>query len=212
MYQLDSQALQELNRILGSAGGSGLTEIDDRVVNLVLDILPVVRRSRTVSGSGGIFTARLANVHAAADAQTQTVDPYGLTGTAQAGFPRPVPDGFDVWLLGLTGTATVDALISTTVPAWCFLQYPSTATAIGTVGAVSRVVKAFNGQTTFSGGARILHDSVGGVNAAFGPPRPIRLPRGTLIGWNSTSLLAGTLQLNVVLGLFPAGLGQDGEN
>lgn len=210
MVILDGQALAALNGILGTTGGEEKTFLDDGNLQLSLDATHVIRRSRTVGGSSGIFVAKLANVHAGSDSVSLTVDPYALTGAVQAGYPKPVPVGFDVWLLDVLGTASADAMMDGgQTPSWVFLLYPAVATVLGTAGSSARGVRGFADQLTFSGSARVLLATQADT---FGRALPIRIPRGTLLGWNTTALaVAGTLQCNAVLGLFPAGLGHDCE-
>jgi hypothetical protein len=151
----------------------------------------------------------MVNTHAVADAQSQTIDPYATT--PSNGWQNPIPAGYDIWLLSLTAVASADALISTTVPSWAYLQYPAAKFAFGqTQTAVTRLLRAFNSEVPFSGGAIFCGFSSSIDHYRWGGT-PIRIPRGTVIGWNTTSLGAGDLTALLTIGLFPAGMGQDAE-
>lgn len=209
MKRIDSQALGMLNKALGLTGaGSQITELEDGHVDQALDVGPIVRRSRTLAGSGGIFTARLRNTHPAADSRTAILLPY-LSGTAAiAPFPSPIPEQFDVWLLlasisQVSGTGTLSAAMT--------LNIPASQMAMSTVGAGTAALAAM---TLAFWDALITEDvEFGLLNGARGPlSRPgLRLPRSPAleIEFASTSSAAATFELLLLLGVFPVALGQD---
>jgi len=211
MMQFVGPGLEPARTTLGLDGlGAQLTEFPDGVCDQVVDVVPIIRRGRTPANTEGIFTARLVNTHAAADSQAQTVDPYNLVlGTSSFnGYPGPMPQGFDVWLLSVNAVASVAGLISTTAPSVLFMQYLATQTGFGTVAVVARHVVAYASQIAISGGPNVL---IGFGTGTLQQRLGIRIPRGTVLGWNTTSLIAGTLTANLTIGVFPAGLGQDSE-
>ena len=58
MKKIDSQALDVLQKALGLSGpGSPITELTDGVVDQVLEVGGVIRRSRTQAGTEGIHAA-----------------------------------------------------------------------------------------------------------------------------------------------------------
>lgn len=211
--RIEGPGLDGLRETIGAVGiGAQVTELTDGLAEQVLTINEFIRRGRTWAGQEGIFTARLVNTHAAADAQAQTINPYATT--PANGWQNPIPVGYDVWLLSVTAVASVDALISTTIPSYVSLVYPATKFAFGqTQTAVTRLLRTFNVETPYSGGAIFCGAATSGTipNADGWRGQPIRIPRGALIGWNSTSLQAGDLTALLTIGLFPAGMGQDAE-
>jgi len=209
MLKVDSPALAGLLKVLGIPGrGEETTFFDDGNLQQAVDVAFHIRRSRTIVQSEGIFTAGLVNTHVGGDAVSLNVDPYAFTAVT-AGFPTPVPEGFDVWVLNLFATATAATLIDVAIPAWLALVHPSRKTAFGTVAARSQILRMYDAQITTSGGLRHLIEQGSAQCAA--PFTPQRVPRGSTLTWftNATAATAGNLICAVTLGLFPAGMGQD---
>lgn len=211
MMQVDGPALATIREALGLTGaGAQITEYPDGIVEQVLDIAPLIRRGRTTNQSSGLFSAIMANVHAGAGTLDLAIDPYNFVPNARSGWPQPVPPGFDVWLLRagafqLAAAAVVDAML--------YVAYPELQVAYGayaTYGS-AQVIQAYNtaalGAVTVYGTSYLRALGTG----VIGNRIQTRLPRGSTLGWQSNAGGIGTAAMFLVLGLFPAGLGQDGE-
>lgn len=207
MKKIDSQALDVLNKALDMRGpGSPVTELADAIVDQVLSVNEIVRRSRTQAGTEGIYTALLRNIHTGGTSLTISVLPFNPGARGLAPYPSPMPAGFDVWLLSaavtqLSGSGTISANLRVQVP--------------------PRVM----GLSTTAAGVT-LAQSVGiwntivaeGITVAFksGQTEPVqnigmRLPRDPLteIIFSSTSSATATFDCFCMIGVFPVGLGQD---
>lgn len=213
--EIDSGALRLINRILGIKGvGSAQTELIDGDVSQVIDIVPVVRRSKTLAGSTGWFYACMRNAHGAGASDLETrVNPYTtVAGRIPPWPPRPFPVGLDIWILGacLEGIA-------------------------GTVGNMTDAILLINpggGAQAWGeddGGTNIIDGdiliplarwddlaSVGGTDVGITEDGRVfayigqRLrPFDSVLSFRSTASNAVTVQCNLLLGLFPVGLGQD---
>lgn len=221
---IDSGALTILNRILGIAGsatGSSQTDLDDGNLNQVLDVNPIVRRSRT-QGNTGWFYFLIENNHSGADDEVGTVDPYGIgTGGNGAVAPYPiapvdggkgVPPGFEVHLIGVGLNRNSASGVLT--GGLCSLIPPATQQGFGVDDAGAQHLAGIN---------IILArwDSINTATAAFGEgvgvtaegntwiPINLRVPRGSLIRLMTTSAAAAIYTMYGVVGLFPISLGQD---
>jgi len=211
MKKIDSQALGILNKSLGLSGaGSPVTELTDGVVDQVLDVAPIVRRSRTLAGSGGLFVAVFENDHAAADNRTTSIFPYNAgTGNVLPPYPSPMPAQFDVWLLTagmirIAGSGTVTGNLS--------LLMPSAQQGIGVddAGAATGIVAMLTPLVfwdTVLAGSIIAQRNLG-VQAQIGQ----RLPASpaTELRLFTTASAAAIYHCFAVLGVFPVGLGVDG--
>ena len=209
---IDSDALDDLLRILGLAAGStaGPTLLDSGNVSLVLAVDQIVRRSRTPTTTTGSYVATLRNDHAAAGQLTTGIDPYNVGAFNFAPYPSPVPRGFDVWLLGAAirkgaGAGTLDGAV-------LFIDPEDTQQAFGVDDSGVKITSsgaypvalwtAFNTDITTQVG--ILGD--GSVYAKI----MLRLKSGASIDFVSDVAAAAVIvDCHLVLGLFPAGLGQD---
>lgn len=207
MKKINSQMLESLNKALGLSGrGSQATELTDGIVDQVIDVLPVVRRSRTFAQTDGIFYALLRNVHAAADSRAVSLFPYAPTTTALPPYPAPMPRDFDVWLLSSAirqsaGAGTLSGSLRISAPAE-LMGLSTLGTPIGSTTNVAFWDTLVTEGVTF------------GILAA--EPKPVqkiglRLPRATTteLIFASTSSAATTFDCICMLGVFPVGLGQD---
>ena len=213
--KIDSDALTELTRALGLTGaGSPVTELADGVVDQTLDVVPIVRRSRTQHGTTGLYTAIMRNVHTDAQQLTTSVNPYLVGATAQIEpYPSPMPAQFDVWLLSATARRVSG---SGTITAVLHYQYASDSQGWGIDDSGVAIVA--------SPPVALVHwDTVVALNTAFliqegGFPYKhfgIRIPRGSTANngqfeFTSSSSLTSTYEALLVLGVFPITLGQDG--
>jgi len=212
--KIDSDALGILNKSLGLTGaGSPITELQDGIVDQTLDVGPIARRGRTLQPSGGIFTAVMRNVHAGATSLTSEETPYDiLAANALPPWPTPVPAQFDVWLLSaslrrVAGTGTIAATLS--------IRYEATQQGWGiddsnaAVALLSITSVAFWDAVVVAGDLVMCFTSGGGGSRW---PINMRLPRkpNTTLVFGSTAGAAATYVCDIILGLFPVALGQDG--
>lgn len=213
MRRVDSDALGVVAKSLGLSGaGAQFTEFADGEVLQVLDVAALVRRGRTRAGTEGIYYAILRNEHAAGDARFTAMNPYELGATGLlAPFPSPMPAGFDIWLLSATmrrqsGSGTVVAGLS--------VQYAASVQAFGLNDTGTAVV--FSGE-----GNLCTWDDLATSGFTWGllqeqagqqPRLGVRLPRSvdTQVVFRSTSSALATYQCQIMLGVFPSALGQDG--
>jgi len=219
MKRLDSQALGDLNRALGLTGaGSPVTELTDGVVDQILSVNEVVRRGRTQGGTEGLYTAVMVNAHVGATSLTVSVDPYNVAvANALPPYPTPMPRGFDVWLLQASirehsgGPSTIDATLS--------IDYSNDQQGWGQDNGGSFVLSSQAHRLGF-------WDAITTVGTDFailaGSEQPtiypnLRLPRGARPGASTTRLIfistsSATVRYDcqLLLGVFPAALGQDG--
>ena len=211
--RIDSQALAVANRALGLTGaGSPVTELADGVVDQVLSVNEIARRSRTLNQQfGGIFTAILRNNHAGIGSLTATLNPFNLpVGLVFPPFPTPIPESFDLWLLA----CNVSIVGAGTHTSALFINYPAANVGFSITNAGGQVAAAVTSQ------AVAFFDTVVTENVIFattaqGQPQVwlgMRLPRDPLtqLVFASTASLAQTFDMRLMLGLFPVGLGQDG--
>ena len=206
MKKIDSQALDVLQKALGLSGpGSPQTDLADGVVDQVLEVGPIIRRSRTQAQTSGIYTALIRNVHSAANSITGTIAPYQAGALARAPYPSPMPAGFDVWLLfaavtQLSGTGTLSAALRVNCPARIM-----GITAVGAQISVQNVSfwdTIVTESTTFAVQSGTTHP---------GKKIGMRLPRdaATQIIFGTTSSALATFDCFMTLGVFPVALGQD---
>ena len=211
--RIDSQALGTLNKALGLTGaGSPLTELADGVVDQVVSVNEIARRSRTLNQQfGGIFTAILRNNHAGIGSLTATLNPFDLPAALVfPPFPQPIPDTFDLWLLA----CNVSIVGAGTHTSALFINFPAANMGFSITNAGGQVAAAVTSQCV------AFFDTVVTENVIFattpqGLPQVLigqRLPRDPLtqLVFASTSSLAQTFDMRLMLGLFPVGLGQDG--
>lgn len=190
--------------------GAPITELMDGVVDQVLEIGACVRRGRVLAGSEGIFTVSLQCNHAGADTQTVAINPYELGSTGLiAPMPSPMPVGFDIWLLYVTGVQSVG---SSTVAVVLRIMYPAAQQGFGIDEAGAAVVIdadmpvcRFDAALANTGSFMIQEsgEPIARVN--------IRLPRSPDLQLQMSSISSGaTLHtLHMTFGVFPTALGQD---
>lgn len=208
---IDSDALGELNRALGLTGaGSQVTELMDGVVDQVMAINDVARRGRTLGPTSGFFTPTMRNVHTAADTEVTTVDPYNVGATgAVAPYPAVMPLQFDVWLIGasvrqVSGSGTLNATLSisqgTRQAGWGLDDS-------GSQILVSQPIRLAYWNTLVS-----VQTGFATLQGSNGPHlnRLLRLNRfGCDLIFTTVSSATATFDCQLILGVFPAGLGQD---
>jgi len=213
--EIDSAALTELNRVLGIAGpGSATTELDDGILNQVIDVAPIVRRSFTVGNTGWFFFV-MENVHSGADAELSSADPYGLVGGAVPGaippYTVPVPLNLDVWLLSVmckrsSGAGALSGAMGLLLPLAVQQGW-----GIDDTGApvVEQVTLPFAFWDSIEAGTTAA-GAIAKTPAGEVIVKPnMRIPRGCQIRFASEAGAAAEFQMVGIIGLFPATLGQD---
>lgn len=211
MIKVDSEALLIVQRALGLTGRpSRITEFLDGQLEQTFDVLPAVRRSRTLAITEGIFVGVMRNVHGAADSQVSTIDPYapGVV-NAHAPYPGTVGKSFDIWLIQATavqvsGTGTLTALldIQLGVQGWGVDDAGADVTSAPTMP-----LALWTGLITKGAIEMGLLEGSGVPVAKLG----LRIPRTStpVLAFRTTSTAIATFQLNLILALFPVSLGQD---
>lgn len=211
--KIDSDALAVVTKSLGLTGrGSQLTEFLDGQLDQTFDVLPAIRRGRTLASTEGIFTAILRNIHSAANSVTTTVRPYNIDSVdAIAPWPAPVPEQFDIWLLEATVSREAGAgdmvggLLDIQLDSQGFGRDSAGAAVVGSAA----IPLAFWDALATEGAV-----TMGILAGARGPIKRIgiRLPRinDPALTFRTTSDAAAEFQADLILGLFPVSLGQDG--
>jgi len=213
--RIDSDALGFFTKALGLGGsGSPQTELNDGIVDQSLDVVPLIRRGRTLAQSDGLFTAIISNIHTDAETITTSINPFAPGALAIPPFPGVIPPLFDLWLLSTTlrrqsGGGTLIATLS-----W---QPGARNQAWGVNDSGTQVVQQDRQAIAY-------WDSVNGANLIFGFQANVqilhkigmRLARGTAafpgaLTFSSVSSLTSTYNASINFGLFPVTLGQDGE-
>jgi len=216
VQRIDSQALGILTAALGLSGdGAQVTELNDATVEQALEIGPIVRRSRTLAGSEGLFVGFMENVHGAGGGQQSSITPYDFAAAnAHAPYPSRVPASLEIWLLGASMEQSAGAL--TTINGNLYASGHLQSFGVDQLGADVTQLGFLNlvhfNLVTEDLGFTTLVGSLGTDGPAF-QPIGIRLPRQgnpTLI-WSTNAGAASTFSLSIYMGLFPVALGQDGS-
>lgn len=192
---------------------SGGTDIDLKNLSQVLNVVPeVLRRSAPLTGIDGYFTGILQNVHSAADDEFSQIGPYAVGETFRLNdYPSAIPDGWDVWLLGASGRRTSG---SGSIVGQVSLQPPGNVLGWGRddAGAGTGLLDSH----VFLGAITAIRDlgpqdpciwdnEPGGTFLRIG----MRIPRGGLLNFNSTSDAAVTVDMLFIMGMFPKAMGHD---
>lgn len=217
MQEVDSDALKFVSKILRLSGtGSQETNFQDEVLQQTLDVLALVRRAGTPVLSTGIFTATILNTHVGSDTINTDVNPYspGTTFVGN-GYPAEVPANLDVWLLhahaqGITGTGDFGGGQLSTIMDALGMGWRNEANAI----AMLQPIMSWDVERT-EGSLVFLYSNQNDVLLFSGRRSGgIRIPRHADTRIRFTTVKngagAGTFKAFLTLGLFPAGLGQDG--
>ncbi len=213
--EIDSGALLSLNRILGIAGqGSGSTELDDGNLTQVIDVAPVVRRSRVLgaTASGGYWYWVQQHVHAAAGVLSSEIDFYDPA-FPQNGYPASVPKDYDVWIGSFSGRRTAGAGTLGTARLGIDPNSTSQCTGIDDSGAEVTNTQAqaiYEWDQLSSGVSGIPPAFQNSLTLAVQDHRAWRVPRGSTVAcWTNAVGASATFLFQGWLGLFPEGLGQD---
>jgi len=218
MATIDGDQLRIVQKILGisQTGLSGLTEIDDGSLTQVLNISPeMLRRGLAPVASDGWYTCVLENVHAAAGEIRSAIDPYTPGDAAAGGYPSPVPDDLDFWLLacGCALSAGADLFLAG------MLNVVTPATAIGWALddgdvvvappiAIHQIGRWDDMDATQPAALAPCFLTASGQTTYW--PR-MRIRRGGTINFETEQTGSGDMELRcfMICGLFPASLGQD---
>ncbi|MEE8492524.1 MAG: hypothetical protein V3S25_00655 [Nitrospirales bacterium] len=205
--------LQALQQLIGIAPSASPLVMDDANVSLTLPIVPeVARRSNASQNTGGLFQGVLENVHSGADDERSQIDPYLAGPDAFGAWPPLIPQGFDVWLLGICGEQTSG--VAGLTGATCKINIPNSSLGWGRDDAGAPVVATprytvalFDSVTSIVGNNNpVMITEQGNPWVTLN----MRLNRGHDIVFDSTSGAAAEYRMLVFLGLFPSGMGQDG--
>ncbi len=212
MKRIDSDALGILNKALGLTGpGSQVTELQDAIVDQALDVVPAIRRGRTIAATTGIFSVVMRNAHAAANSQSSTIFPYEAGTTARVlPYPPAMPAQFDIWLFS---AGVIQTVVAGTISASLRMQFNVQQQGLGinqAGGAVSQQLQQF---LAFWDALATEGQTFGLLNGGLGPIARLnlRLPRDPdlRLAFFTTSSDVATFELHMILGVFPVSLGQD---
>lgn len=204
-----------LQNLIGIAPKSVALVLDEGNISLTLPIVPhITRRSQTIGNVGGIFSGILENVHSGADDETSTIQPYKAAAFAIAPYPELLGVDTDLWLLGVSliassGTpALAGAVFSLNLQSetqgWGRDDQSAPVTS-GSPMCITAWDGTFTACSAYTGGDPC---TIVGTGLIHDTPN-IRLPRGVTLRLATTSGAAGEFRLLFLMGLFPAGLGQD---
>jgi len=213
MSLIDSGALTLVRRTLRMAGaGSPDTDLDDAHLSQVLDVNKIVRRSRALIGTTGEFMCILQNVHAAADVQESSANPYQIAAGDNPPFPNVVPSDLDFWVLWVTARIQAGTAADFTRAVFQ-IQTPSEHNGFGInqagVGVISDstcCMAHWDSDLPLTGANPLLLED-GGTKMWVGT----RIRRGATLEFISEAGAANgvTLRCNMCCALLPAALGQD---
>lgn len=212
---IDSGALRWIGRALGiSAQSPQHIDLLDNTVHQSLDIGQLVRRGRADISNAGLGIGVMRNIHTDAESLASTIDPYNV-GAAAIKWPTPVRDDFDIWLLAAavhqtSGGGTISAALAINyglnMDVWGIDDNDVPVTGFGDVITVAWW------NSLLAGGGGDVFGALGGDGLPF-QRIGWRLPRSTpptILQFTSTSSITTTFDCQLLLGLFPVALGQDG--
>jgi len=204
--------LKALQDMVGISPEPSPTVLDTDNVSLTLPIVPnIVRRSSGLGVSDGWFTAIMENVHSAADDEDSTLDPYA-SGDGSVNVPSPIPPGWDVWLLGVTGQRSSGAgdltsAVLSVNPAPHSQGYGIDDNGAVVVTSTPLHLVQFDALNTDGAFARASMTEL--VSGKLWVPLNLRLTRASSLRFDSRAAAAAEFQLLMIMGVFPASLGQD---
>lgn len=206
MRKVRSQALDQVQRSLKMAGPQvAVTEFDDGVLQQSLDVGELVRRGGALAGTEGLWSFEFALTTVGAGSSSTQVGFHDSVFNLN-GYPRPVPDNMDVWMLysgvvisaaAALGLASISMLVPT--------RFDGNDSGAPVASAIR--VPLHTWTTSVDTGAGIFGmDALGQLlwEHAW------RIPRDSSFLFRITNLIAATTSWVGVVGLFPAGMGQDG--
>lgn len=217
MAIIKNPILARIQSLIGSPGAGTPTVLDDDSVSLTLPIVPAISRRGLAGLSTGMFVGMFECSHVASgELEAGPLDPYAVVSTnivLAGGWPTPVPDGFDVWVLsacgefsGGTASAFTESALTIEEPnvhrAWSINQAGASVS-----GAIVRTVAWWDNIQAALGLVGPLQNTISGQTIMqIGE----RMRRGSLLSYHSEATGTVETRAQVLMGLFPAGLGQDG--
>lgn len=202
-------ALDKVREQLGATGrGDPATRLLDEEVVQTFDVVHSARRGGTQAGTSGLYYPVMRNVHAGSGTIAHPLDFYANEIGIIPPWPAPVPDELDVWLLAATirqvsGTGTFTGAI--------LMDYRQQSQGFGVDDSGAAIV-ASDFRVLAFWDSLITQTREFGLRDGANPRAVlgIRLPRfGTALTFTSTASALATFDLQLDLGLFPVGLGQD---
>ena len=212
MTIIKNAVLLPIQRLIGKASIPIPVVLDDASISLVLPIVPdIARRSLSSLPTGGWFQGILENVHSAADDEFSSIDPYAAGVDAVAPYPASISDDFDVWLAGVGGARSsgagglTGALLGIN-PVNHQQGWGRDDAGAPVTGSPMFRIAFFDGLET---AAVSSQDPFKTPQGEVWVPVGLRIARGATLTFQSTSAAAAEFQAIFLIGLFPAGLGQD---
>lgn len=166
-----------------------------------------------------MFRGLLVNVHGGAGTLSATCRPYALAAGAIAPFPAPVPAGYDLWILGASAQVTAGAPTTTKGAVSMFSTLQGFGVNDSGVAVVRDDILTILNWPQQAVTAGTLINLVDANGIAFQRPAggAFRIPRQTAgaagqveLYFTTTTDALATWELQLYLGMFPVGLGQDG--
>jgi len=211
--EIDSFALGDINKLLGIAGrGSSQTLLEDGHLQQVIDVRSLVRRSRSLAGTEGIFQCLWVTAHGAGASTLEVeINPYRpLSGTPVSPYPVRVRRGFDFWACYMT-VRSVSGTITNASEAVLTLNSPASHVGFGEDDSGSAILTApiaviarFDSGISEAGSTFMI--------TADGEPRVWlnqRIRRGATLQFLSTASNPVTLHCTIACTLVPSAVGQD---
>jgi len=209
--------LAKIVQDLIGAPGSGVIDVDTGSVDQTLPLVPDIgRRGLAIGPTGGWFSCVLENIHSGADDEVSDINPYQPGAAAGPGaYPASVPRGIDVWLAGVAGHR--DGAGGDLVMASMGYNPSNNNAAFGwgedDAGAPTTPTTPSIQLARFDD----LEDTIALMTSPpmiteqglHYQPLNLRLPRDGVLNFFSESGAAAAFQAIFIIGLFPAGLGQD---
>jgi len=213
MAIIKNAILSPIQRLIGMAPSPSPTVLDDDSVSLTMPIVPhIARRSLVGKPNGGWFEGVLENVHSGADDEQSSINPYAAGLDAVPPYPMAINDNFDIWLIAVMGRRSSGAggltgAIMTIDPPTHSQGWGRDDVGAPVVGSPPMRVAFFDG----------VEETVAGITPSpmiteqglLLQPINLRIPHDALLTFHSTSAAAAEFQAIFLVGLFPAGLGQD---
>jgi len=206
--------LGSLQALIGIAPAGVPLVLDEGNIALTLPIVPeIARRSQAIGNLTGWFFTILENVHSGADNEVNSVDPYEAGAFANPPFPGSVPIGYDLWVQGcaLTESSGTPAVVGAIFSMNSQIRYQGIGrddVGAAVVANVPLPLVAWDGTFTAASYANGDPCTVVGTGRIWSDVS-VRVPRGAVLRLHTTSGAAGEFRLVILMGIFPAGLGQD---
>jgi len=205
--------LGSLQTLIGISPAPVPLVLDESNISLVLPIVPdIARRSQQIGPLGGWFQGVLENVHSGADGEASNMDPYNPGASAVGAYPPVIPDGYDVWLMAVggersSGSGGLTGALMSMNPAPAAQGWGQDDQAAPVIATPRFYVARFDAlsETVTVVANDPMITEAGETFVHVG----LRIPRGGFIGFHSESAAAAEFQAIFIMGLFPAGLGQD---